>query len=53
MLSQRVIMNEWRDWAKLRNTDTCIYVDKPAPAPDPGALRPGNHARAPATLAEA
>ena len=54
MLSKRVIMKEWRDFARLRdantttttttNTNTCIYVDRPAPGQDP--------ARAPASLTE-
>ena len=52
MLSQRVIMNKWRDWMKLRDTNTCIYVDKPAPGHDPSDVRPGSPARAPASLTE-
>jgi hypothetical protein len=52
MLSKRVIMNEWRDFVKLRDANTCIYVDRPAPGPDPGGARPGSPARAPASLTE-
>jgi len=53
MLSKRVIMNEWRDFVRLRNTNTNtrIYVDRPAPGPDGGA-RPGSPARAPASLTD-
>lgn len=54
MLSKRVIMNEWRDFVRLRNTNTCIYVDRPAPgaAEDSADHRPGSPARAPASLTE-
>ena len=46
MLSKRVIMKEWRDFVKLRDTSTSIYVDKPAPH------LPGSPARAPASLTQ-
>lgn len=52
MLSKQVIMDEWRDFVKLRDANTCIYVDRPAPGPDPAGVRPGSPARAPASLTE-
>ena len=55
MLSKRVIMNEWRNFVKLRDANTCIYVDRPPPgatAADSADHRPGSPARAPASLTE-
>ena len=63
MLSKRVIMREWREFVRRRDSMTDAYVqhaqadqspdappDAPPNSPDP-APRPGTPARAPASLA--
>ena len=59
MLSKRVIMREWREFVRRRDSMTDAYVqhaqadqspDAPPNSPEP-APRPGTPARAPASLA--